>query len=107
MGGPTSQGDEKAFSCEVICERDDVRVAAVAEFDIASAPELQQIVRELRASGLDHIVIDLRGLSLIRFDRHRDLRSAALADGHRLNLIPAARDGQRLFERTDTLAWIT
>jgi anti-sigma B factor antagonist len=95
-----------AFHCDVIPERDRVRVAPVGELDLLTAPQLERTVRELLASGFDHVVLDLAelrfldstGLHLIL-----SLRASADAAGHRLELRPGPPPVQRVFELTGTL----
>jgi hypothetical protein len=51
--------------CDVVDEPGRVRVAPVGELDLLTAEPLVQTVRELRRSGVEHLVLDLRGLSFI------------------------------------------
>jgi anti-sigma B factor antagonist len=95
------------FGCEVFPERDHVRIAPVGELDLATVPELRDVVHELRVSGFDHLVLDLRGLCFLDSTGLRlllELASAARADSHRLELIPGPPTVQRLFELSGTAA---
>jgi anti-sigma B factor antagonist len=67
------------FHVEVHPERARVRVEPIGELDMATADALQQQLRELRESGFDELVLDLRritfldstGIALIlKEDRH-------------------------------------
>jgi anti-sigma B factor antagonist len=95
------------FRCDVYPEREHVRVAPVGELDLASVPELEQTLSELRASGFDHLILDLRGLVFLDSSGLHlllDLASAARADAHRLELIAGPPAVQRVFELTGTIA---
>jgi anti-sigma B factor antagonist len=94
------------FTCDVIPERDHVRIAPVGELDIAAMPLLDQTVRELRDSGFDYLIVDLRRLSFIDSSGLRlllELQSAANADSHRLELVPGPPEVQKVFEISGTL----
>jgi anti-sigma B factor antagonist len=54
-----------AFRVDVHPERTVVRVAPAGELDLASVGVLELQLRELRDSGFDRIVLDLRGLTFI------------------------------------------
>ena len=54
------QSPHDAFSLTVLPERKEVWVVPTGELDVASADTLHGKVRELRASGFEHIVVDLR-----------------------------------------------
>lgn len=94
------------FRCEVIPERDHVRVAPSGELDMASVPLLDQAIQELRDAGFDHVVVDLRQLCFLDSTGLRlllQLTAAARADSHRLELIEGPPEVQRIFEITKTL----
>jgi anti-sigma B factor antagonist len=85
----------------VVPERDHVRVAPVGELDLASAPLLERTIRELRESGFDYLIVDLRRLSFIDSSGLRvlvELNNVARADSHRLELVPGPRQVQYVFE---------
>jgi anti-sigma B factor antagonist len=93
------------FSISVQPERSRVAVVPEGELDAAAIEPLESEVRELRAAGFDHIVIDLRRLSFIDSSGLRvllSLRNDSLRDGHRLTLLRGPRTVQRLFELTAT-----
>lgn len=60
-----SDPDPAAFAVEVHPEREVVRVAPVGELDVATTPLLEAQLHELRRSGFDHVLLDLRGLTFI------------------------------------------
>jgi anti-sigma B factor antagonist len=93
------------FSCAVVPERDHVRVVPEGELDMASSPELEQTIRELRDAGFDHLVLDLRRLCFLDSTGLRlllELSAAARANSHRLELIEGPPEVQRVIELTGT-----
>ena len=42
-----------------------MRVVPVGELDLATTPELEAQLHELRRSGFEHVVLDMRGLTFI------------------------------------------
>jgi anti-sigma B factor antagonist len=88
-------------------ERDHVRVLPVGELDIAATPLLDQTIRELRGSGFDYLIIDLRRLCFIDSSGLRlllELNNAANADSHRLELVAGPPEVQKVFEISGVLA---
>ena len=53
------------FRVEVHPEREVVRVVPRGELDLATTPELEEQLHELRRSGFEHVVLDMRGLTFI------------------------------------------
>ena len=93
--------DRPPFACDVIPERDHVRVVPVGELDMAAAPVLDRTIHELRNAGFDYLIVDLRQLCFIDSSGLRllmDLSNAASADSHRLELVPGPDEVQRVFE---------
>lgn len=93
------------FSLAVRPDGDEVTVAPTGDLDIATADALDREVRELRTSGFDRVVIDLRDVTFIDSSGLRvllSLRNDAKRDGHHLELVPAARQAQRIFSLTRT-----
>jgi anti-sigma B factor antagonist len=98
-------GAPPPFACDVIRERDHVRVAPSGELDIATARELEQTLCELVAAGSGLLVLDLRNLSFMDSTGLRLLlerNAAAREDSHRFALIAGPPEVQRLFSLTDT-----
>ena len=93
--------DWSPFRCDVEPDRGRVRVIPHGELDLASAPEMERRLRELRESGFDHVVLDLREL---RFMDSTGLRLvmregiAARTDGREFALIAGPPSVQRIFE---------
>jgi anti-anti-sigma factor len=90
----------------VIPERDHVRVAAAGELDASAVPVLEHTIRELRDSGFEHVIVDLRDVDFLDSSGLRlllDLSAAARADAHRIELIAGPPEVQRVFELTGTL----
>ena len=93
------------FSVGVVRDRDEVVVALTGELDLATADMLEREVRELRHSGCDHIVVDLRQLDFMDSAGLRvliSLRNTAKCVGHRLILVPGPRQVQHIFDLTAT-----
>ena len=93
------------FSVGVVRDRDEVVVALTGELDLATADMLEREIRELRHSGCDHIVVDLRQLDFMDSAGLRvliSLRNTAKCVGHRLILVPGPRQVQRIFDLTAT-----
>lgn len=87
------------FCVAVHPERELVRIAPAGELDLATAPELQSQLDELRDSGFDRIVLDLRKLTfldssgialILREDR------LARRNGHDFSLISGSPAIQRV-----------
>lgn len=83
-----------------------MRVRLVGTLDMATAPQLEQQLTELREAGWQLIIVDLGGLSfmdssglrlLLRWD------SEARKDGFGLQLAPGPAPVQRVFELTGML----
>ena len=55
----------RAFSCEVMPERDQVIVRPHGELDMATVGEVEQELRNLRRSGFRTLVLDLGGLTFM------------------------------------------
>jgi anti-sigma B factor antagonist len=92
---------EEPFRCEVMPERDAIRVRPVGELDMDTAHVLDAQMRALRDSGYRRLVLDLRGLLFIDSSGlHLVLRHDAEArrDGFSLELVPGDRAVQLVFE---------
>ena len=91
------------FRCDVVDEPGRVRVAPVGELDLVTAEPLVRTLREVRRSGVKHLVLDLRGVSFIDSSGVRlafHLHTEAADDGLRLELVPGPPHVQRVFELT-------
>ena len=89
------------FRVDVHPEREVVRVAPVGELDMATAPLLERELVELRSSGFDHLVLDMRGLTFLDSSGIRvvvaEHRSAQASD-REFSLISGPRAVQRVLE---------
>ena len=93
------------FSLSIVPNRSEVVVVPEGELDLACADELDGEVRELRRSGFDRVVIDLRGVEFMDSAGLQvllSLRNDAKRDGHSLTLTPPPRRVERVFELTAT-----
>lgn len=95
--------DDGSLTCEVIPDRDIVRVRPIGSLDIGTVPVLEEQLEELRDSGFRHLVVDLSGLE---FTDSTGLRlaikwsAAAERDGYTIGFVPGAPKIQRVFELT-------
>jgi anti-anti-sigma factor len=89
------------FTCSVIREDDHVVVAPRGELDMATVGAIEQELKGLRRSGVDHVVLDLGGLSFMDssglnlVSRWVDEGSN---NGFRFELEPGPAAVQRVFE---------
>ena len=98
--------EEESLTCEVVPERDAVRVRPVGTLDLATGPVLEQQLGELRAAGFLRMVVDLRGLSFIDSTGLQLVlrwQAAAREDGFAIAFVPGPPEVQRVFELTGVL----
>jgi anti-sigma B factor antagonist len=99
------------FTCQVSREDGQAVVSPRGELDMATVGAVEQELKELRRSGTDRILLDLRGLTFLDSSGlHLLVRwtSAASRDGFDLELEPGPPAVQRIFDLTatkDTLPW--
>lgn len=100
------RGEQELLRCEVVAQRDEVRVRPAGALDIASAKMLDDQLFELRGAGFRRLILDLRELSfmdstglrlILRWD------AEARQDGFEIGLIAGPPPVQRVFELTGTL----
>jgi anti-anti-sigma factor len=99
--------DEALLRCEVVPERDVVRVRAIGSLDMATAPVLEQQLEELRDAGFRRLIVDLGELSFMdTTGLHFALRwrDAARQDGFEIRFAPGPPAVQRVFEVTGMTA---
>jgi anti-anti-sigma factor len=99
-----SNREWEPFRCEVIPERDAVRVRPVGEIDLATAG---QVARALRDAACAEVVLDLSAVSFIDSSGIRmilEARDASLERGSRLSLLPGPPAVQRAFDITGLTA---
>jgi anti-anti-sigma factor len=106
----SERADEDGLTCDVVPERNVVRVRPVGTLDLATVPVLEEQLAELRSAGFREVIVDLRELVfmdstglrlLLRWD------AAARNDGFWLGFVPGAPEVQRVFELTGTNDRIT
>ena len=107
----TDQGFEASeFRCEVMPERDLVRVVPVGELDIATAPVLRHEVEELIDAGFKQLVLDLRettfmdstGLAILMH-----FHEATRRDDMTLSIIPGPPQIEKLLTLTGVADQLT
>ena len=94
------------FRWEVVHDDGWLRVVPVGELDLAARERLEQAIDDLRGSGVDRLILDLRRLSFLDSSGLRlvlELHAAARGDGFELHLIPGPPEVQRIFALTGTL----
>ena len=93
------------FTCEVVPERDAVRVRPAGALDMATAGKLQDEIAQLRDAGFRRILVDLRGLEFMDSSGLRallTLHAQASNDGFVLGLVRGKPTVHRVFEVTGT-----
>ena len=91
----------RPFRCDAEPGRGRVRVIPHGELDLATAPDVERRLRELRESGFDRIVLDLRELAFMDSTGLRLVmreHAAAQADGREFALVAGSPAVQRIFE---------
>jgi anti-sigma B factor antagonist len=95
--------DESSLTCEVLPERDAVRVRPLGSLDVATAPALDRELQELREAGFRRLIVDLGGLSFMDSTGMRlalKWQAAARQDGFEIGFVPGPPAVQRVFELT-------
>jgi anti-sigma B factor antagonist len=98
------------FHFELLPERDRVRVAPAGELDFATAPQLEQAVRDLLESGFEHVILDLTDLEFLDSSGLRMILRLQAASGEgsfRLELKPGPPAVQRIFALSGTVDALT
>jgi anti-sigma B factor antagonist len=98
--------DDESLTCEVVPERDTVRVCPVGTLDLATGPVLEQQLTELREAGFRHMIVDLRGLVFMDSTGLQLVlrwEAAARQDGFAIGFVPGSPEVQRVFELTGVL----
>ena len=96
---------EPPFRCEVLHERDAVRVRPIGSLDLATTPELEQQIEELRQAGVRNVIVDLSGLVFMDSTGVRlalKLEAVSRQDGFEIGPVPGPPAVQRVFEVTAT-----
>jgi anti-sigma B factor antagonist len=103
----SSANEITPFTCEVVPERDAVRVRPVGALDMATAPTLDAEIAQLRDAGFRRILVDLRKLDFMDSSGLRallTLHARASSDGFELGLVRGNATVHRVFEVTGTTA---
>jgi anti-sigma B factor antagonist len=91
------------FRCETHSDRGQAQVRPVGELDIATVPEVDQRLRELRQAGHDRLVLDLRATTFMDSSGLRLIltwHDEAARDGVTFGLIAGEEVVQRVFDTT-------
>jgi anti-anti-sigma factor len=100
---PLSDRPPEPFSIDVEPFHGKVLVRPHGEVDIATAPQLDVKLRELRDSGFDHLVVDLSQVAFLDSSGLRILLAwddTARNEGLDFELVPGPPPVQRLFDVT-------
>jgi anti-sigma B factor antagonist len=95
--------DPGSLDCEVVPERDAVRVRPVGSLDVATVSVLERQLEELREVGFRRLIVDLGGLSFMDSSGLRlalKWHAAAQHDGFEIGFVPGRPAVQRVFELT-------
>jgi anti-sigma B factor antagonist len=104
-------GENRRFSIAAMRHDDRYTLLLGGELDLASAPSVEDLTRELCADGASEIVLDLSGLAFIdSAGLDAILQSRALCEEHQCGfcLIPGVSNVERLYEMDgliDKLPW--
>jgi anti-sigma B factor antagonist len=80
-------------------------IALLGELDLASADELDAVIRDAEETEVGQIVVDLSGVSFLDSTGLRALLSAKMRSDGRLRYHPSCHDAvTRLLQATGTLA---
>jgi len=105
MSAEQQYSRHRPFAISVVRGGDEVAVVPAGELDLATADTVRQEVRQVKAAGVAHIVLDLREVDFIDSAGLRmllGLRNDAKRNGHALTLRPPAPAVRRIFELTGT-----
>ena len=95
--------DDGWLTCEVLRDREIVRVQPIGSLDVATVSVLEEQLEQLRDSGFRHLVVDLGGLEFMDSTGLRlaiNWSAAAERDGYTIGFVPGAPSIQRVFELT-------
>jgi anti-sigma B factor antagonist len=101
--------DEASLRCEVVPQRDVVRVHPIGSLDLATAPLLDQQLQEVREAGFRRLIVDLGGLWFMDSTGLRlvlEWHAAAQQDGFEIGFAPGPPDVQRVFELTGASKYV-
>ena len=96
---------EASLRCEVVPERDAVRVCPIGSLDMATVRVHEQQLEELREAGFRRLIVDLGGLCFMDSTGLRlalKWHAAAQEDGFEIGFAPGPPAVQRVFELTGT-----
>jgi anti-sigma B factor antagonist len=94
------------FSIEVVPAREEVRVQAIGELDLAATPSLHEHVGDLLTAGFEQVVVDLRRVTFIDLTGVRLLLKLAREadnDGWELSLVGVGGQVRQMLTLTGAL----
>lgn len=106
---PPADDDPGSLSCEVVPERDAIRVRPIGSLDMATGRVLEQQLQELREAGFRRLIVDLGSLSFMDSTGLKialKWHEAAHQDGFEIGFAPGPPSVQRVFEVTGTSQYL-
>lgn len=97
--------EEESLRCEVVPERETVRVRPIGSLDLGTVSVLERQLEELRDEGFRRLIVDLGGLCFMDstgLNLALKWHSAAQQDGFEIGFVPGPPAVQRVFELTRT-----
>ena len=95
--------DDGSLTCEVVPDRDIVRIRPIGSLDIGTVSVLEEQLEQLRDAGFRHLVVDLGGLAFMDSTGLRlaiRWSEAGERDGYTIGFVPGPPGIQRVFELT-------
>jgi anti-anti-sigma factor len=95
-----------SFRCLTETDRTLVRVRAIGELDLATCPEIEAALVDVRAGGADHVVLDLHEAGFLDSTALRMIMvwvRRSQADGFRFEVGRPSPAAMRAFELTSLL----
>jgi len=97
------EDEDATLRCEVVPERDGVRVRAIGSLDLSTVSVLDRQLNELREAGFRRLLVDLGGLLFMDSTGLRlalTWHAAAQRDGFEIAFAPGPPAVQMVFEVT-------
>jgi anti-sigma B factor antagonist len=109
LAGEHAEEPPTRFRVEVEPERDLVRVCPVGEVDLATVGDVRGQLEELRSSGFQHLILDLRRTTFLDSSALGlvvEMTAASAADGFAFAIIAGPPEVQRAFELSGLASWL-
>jgi anti-anti-sigma factor len=103
---PSPRAEDAVVELRLALAQDTVWVLPIGQLDLATVSQLGARVQSVSATGVGHVIIDLRAVSFIDssgVELLTAIATEARADGWQLSLIQGAPAIRRVFAHTDSL----